>query len=161
MAQFQKKPKCSDGSDAETSHLSNVKWIEDGMLEQHTSDLSASQKTLMAARAARRAGSKVIDVDGNPITPLLTQGRYLIPCLNIQIEFEFNNPRAVLQSADIGVNHEHGIEITKAELLLRRVLTHPTLAITYAKLLEGHKNALYPINRTDMGVFTISPRGTK
>ena len=145
------------GSDAKHSHLSTVKWIDDGMHEEHCANLSAQQKALMKARASKLAGSKIIDMIGRPITPLFTQGKYLIPGLNIRIEIEFHQPKDLLQYTETGLDANYKFEITKAALLLRRVQVHPTIATSHARLLDNGKRALYQINRTDVQFFTISP----
>lgn len=145
------------GKESKSTHLSTTKWIDDDMFEEHTDGLSAAQQTLMAARAGKLAGSKTIDMIGRPITPLFTQGKYLIPGLNLRIEIEFNQPRVVLQNPAKDLTGDYKIEISKADLLLRRVQVHPSVATSHASLLAGGKKALYPINRTDVEFFTISP----
>ena len=145
------------GSDAKNSHLTTAKWINDGMEEEHVANFSGSQTTKMKARAALLAGSKTLDMIGRPITPLFSQGQYLIPGLNLRIEFEFNNPRTILQNVEKDLTTEYKIDIVKASLLVRRLQVHPTIASSHAKMLDDGKKAKYTINRTDAQFFTISP----
>lgn len=145
------------GKEAKSTHLATTRWIDDGMHEEHTEHLTGHQKTLMAARAAKLAGGKTLDMIGRPNTPLFNQDHFLIPGLNIRLEFEFNNPHMLLQTTEDGLNDNYKIEIVKADLLLRRVQAHPSIATSHAKLLSQGKKALYPLNRTDVKFFTISP----
>ena len=78
------------GSDAKNSHLTAAKLINDDMEEEHVANFSGSQAAKMKARAALLAGSKTLDMIGRPMTPLFSRGQYLIPGLNLRIEFEFN-----------------------------------------------------------------------
>lgn len=145
------------GKEAKSTHLTSAKWINDEMMEEHTANLSAEQKTLMAARSEKLVGSKTLDMVGRPITPLFTQGRYLVPGLDIRVEFEFNHPRFVLQRRDGDDTDEYKIDISKISLLVRRLKVHPSIAAAHASLLSGGKRALYPINHTDVQFFTVSP----
>ena len=145
------------GSDAKNSHLTTAKWINDDMEEEHAANFSGPQTAKMKARAALLAGSKTLDMIGRPITPLFSQGQYLIPGINLRIEFEFNNPRSILQNVEKDLTTEYKIDIVKAALLVRRLQVHPTIASSHAKMLDDGKKAKYTINRTDVQFFTISP----
>ena len=145
------------GSDAKSSHLTAAKWINDDMEEEHVANFSGSQTAKMKARAALLAGSKTLDMIGRPITPLFSQGQYLIPGLNLRIEFEFNNPRTILQNVEGGLTDEYKIDILKATLLVRRLQVHPTIASSHAKMLDDGKKAKYKLNTNDAQFFTISP----
>lgn len=146
------------GSDAKQTHLESSQWIGDGMLEEHTEQFSNAQKALMADRAKKLKGSPIIDMVGQPLTPLFQQNRYLIPGLNIRIEFERSDPKAVLQYCDKDkMDGEYNIEIVKVQLLIKRLRVHKSIAAAHARLLDQGKNALYPVNHTDCKFFTISP----
>ena len=145
------------GSDAKNSHLLAAKWINDDMEEEHAANFSGSQTAKMKARAAVLAGSKTLDMIGRPITPLFSQGQYLIPGLNLRIEIEFNNPRSLLQNVEKDLTTEYKIDIVKAALLVRRLQVHPTIAASHAKMLDDGRKAKYAINRTDVQFYTISP----
>lgn len=145
------------GNEAKESHLMTAKWLADGMEEEHSANFSGPQTQKMKARAAALKGSKTIDMVGRPITPLFSQGQYLIPGLNIRIEIEFNNARTILQNVEKELTDEYKIDIVKASLLVRRLQIHPSIAASHAKMLDDGKKAKYTINRTDVQFFTISP----
>ncbi len=143
------------GRDAKSSHLTAAHWINDEMGEEHTDTLSAEQKTKMTARAKRLKGSKTLDMIGRINSPLFNQVRYLIPGLNLKIELQRNAPEFVLQKTEAD-GRNFVIDISKIELLVRKVLVHPSIAVSHNTLLSQGKKVQYPIRHTETRFFSIS-----
>ena len=49
---------------AKHTHLPTVGWISDDMVEEHSEELTGTQNAKMKARAAKLAGSPVLDLIG-------------------------------------------------------------------------------------------------
>lgn len=144
------------GTDAKSTHLSTSHWIDDKMGEEHTATLTGPQKTKMSARSARLAGSKSLDMIGRLNSSLFNQHRYLIPGLNLHIKLLRNSPEFVLQKSEATADN-FVIEITKIEMLVRKLEIHPSIAVSHNSLLSQGKRVQYPINHTETQFFTISP----
>lgn len=144
------------GKDAKTTHLTSSHWINDEMGEAHTASLSAAQKTKMTTRAKRLVGSKTLDMIGHLNSPLFNQPRYLIPGLNINIKLQRNTPEFVLQMTE-AENKHYIIDISKIEMLVRKVQVHPSIVTSHNSLMSQGKKVQYPIKQTETQFFTISP----
>lgn len=144
------------GKDAKSSHLTSSYWIEDDMGEEHTETLSGAQKTKIITRASKLKGSKVLDMIGKLNSALFNQPRYLIPGLNLQLNLGRHSPEFVLQKTEAH-DGSYIIEISKIELLVRKVRIHPSIAVSHNTLLSQNKNVQYPINHSKTQFFTISP----
>jgi len=148
--------KLNFGKDAKSTHITPHLWIEDEMFENHTEKLSAQQQTKMTSRVNKVSLSKTLDLIGRPNSVLFNQPRYLIPGLVINIKLQRNNADFVLQKTE-GHETDYKIEIISAELLVRKVRVHPSIATSHMTLLNQGKKVLYPIHQTDTQFFTISP----
>ena len=144
------------GKEAKDTHLRSSYWINDDMGEEHTSTLSASQKTKIAARAGKLVGSKTLDMIGRLNSPLFNQPRYLIPGLNILLRLQPSTPDFVLQMTE-EEDKSYSIKITKIELLVRKIRVHPSISTSHSALLSQGKKVQYPVNQTETQFFTISP----
>lgn len=144
------------GKAAKSTHLASSLWIDDDMGEEHTANLAARQKTKIKTRAAAIAKSKTLDMVGRLNSPLFHQTRYLIPGLNIHLKLQRHNTNFVLQKTEDD-EESYKIDITKIELLVRKVKIHPSIVTSHNKLLSQGKKVQYPINDTDTQFFTITP----
>lgn len=147
--------KLNYGKDAKSTHLSSHFWIEDNMGEEHTASLSGAQKTKIKSRAAKLVGSKTLDMVGKLNSPLFNQPRYLIPGLNIYIKLQQNSPEFILQKTEEH-DGEYKIEISKIELLVRKLWVHPSITRSHNSLLAQGKKVQYPVNHTQVEFFHIS-----
>lgn len=145
------------GKDAKSSHLTSNFWIEDDMGEEHTTSLTGSQKTKIAARAGKLVGSKTLDMTGKFHSPLFNQPRYMLPGLVFQIILGLNSPEFVLQKTE-AEDTNYVINISRIELLVRKVKVHPSIAVSHNTLLSNGKKVQYPISHTATQFFTISPQ---
>ena len=142
------------GKDAKSTHLSSNFWVEDEMNEEHTAKLSGAQKTKLAARASKLAGSKTLDMVGRLHSPIFNQPRYLIPGLNVYVKLQQNTPEFILQKTEDD-DKSYTIKISKIELLVRKVIVHPSIVTSHNSLLSQGKKVQYPIKHTQTQFFHI------
>ena len=147
---------------AKHTHLRTVGWISDDMVEEHSEELTGTQDAKMKARAAKLAGSPVLDLIGRLNSPIFMQKKYMLPGVSMRFELQFNSPQFVLQHIK-GVTdpYDYKIVIVKASMLMRRLEVHPSVSISHIETLRKTP-AKYVMNGSDVKFFTISPgRGSE
>lgn len=146
------------GIEAKKTDLATSMWFEDDLQPSHTAELTDPQKDLMKKRGLKIKGSKTVDMIGRLHCSLSHQPRYLLPGLSIRFHLRRNSSRYVLQKISNTDTDEYVIEITKAEMMVRRVKVHPSIYTAHNKLLSQNKDVKYPINRVETQFFTLSPQ---
>lgn len=146
------------GIDAKKTHLAPSLWFEDDLQPSHTASLTELQKEILKKRGAAIKGSKTVDLIGRLHCNLSHQQRYLLPGLSIRFHLRRNSSKFILQKIADGDTDDYEIEISKAELLVRRVKVHPSIYTTHNRLLSQGKDVNYPINRVETQFFTLSPQ---
>ena len=126
----------------------------------HMDDVAGDDNKGMVKRKERAAESKSMDLMGRLHCDLFHQGKYLLSHLDMRIKLTRAKDSFVLSCAPEGagaaaVRVQYKLHLEDAALFVRRVTVSPVIALAHEKTLEK-TNAVYPIVKTVMRVFTAS-----
>lgn len=136
------------------THLEITGWHND-----EAGKLDAATNSGFVARAAQIAGSPIVEFYGPLFLDLFRQNHYLLSHTSLRIRLKRSSAAFVLQDPVGGPGNKYKIEIKDATLQARRALINPTIINAHADGLM-RKNALYPVNHSNLISYTITKGAT-
>ena len=144
------------GSGAKKTHLGTSYWFSDNLNALDTDQLTEGHRAQLNARKSVISGSKTIDMTGNLHSDFFKQHKYIIPSCNLRIKLLRSDPKfCLLKTADD--DKDYRVDITKCDLLLRKVKVNPSVATNINSLLLKGEKVLYPLSKVETQFFSISP----
>lgn len=135
----------SYGPAAKSSHLTSVMWYKDTPGHMEVADNEGLKK-----RSSFTNRSKIVDMMGHVHCDIFNQEKFLLNGVELKLRLIRSRDSFCLLGDD-----GYKIQITEANLFVRRIKVSPTVLISHAKSLEK-TTAKYPITRSDVKCNTVS-----
>lgn len=145
------------GSAAKKTHMATSLWIQDKTGVIDTANIVPDDhKTDLENRAKHIVGSKTLDLMGRLHSSLFHQQRYLLPKCSLRIKLLRSDPSFCLIKTDADDPNQYKVDITKCDLLVRKVKVHPSIVASHNSLLLSKNSVKYPLNKVETQMFSIS-----
>ena len=98
--------------------------------------------------------SGAFELVGRPFSDLFAQNKFLIPSIDLRVQFLRSTPEFCLISAN---DAKFQINITEARLIVQKHNLLPSLTTTHLKSLEDGNLVTYPLRRVEVKTYTLAP----
>jgi len=139
----------SFGTQAKESFLTGALWYKD---KTGSMDDVANANTGLVKRRSFTSASKVVDMYGKVHADIFAQPKYLLDGVSLKLRFVRSPDNFCVMSAADG---DFKVVIKSMSLFIRKVHISPAVRLAHIKALEKG-NALYPITRTEVKVFSVA-----
>lgn len=99
-------------------------------------------------------GSATFELIGRPFADLFVQNKYLIPGIDVRVQFTRSTPEFCLFAAADG---KYKIIISDAKLLVQKHTLLPSLVMKTLKTWEHGKPISYPMKRVEIKTYSLAP----
>jgi len=144
------------GSQAKNTHLSASHWFHDSLNALDTNQLTGAHREDLNSRKTIISGSKTVDMVGRLHNEIFSQHKYLIPSCSLRIKLLRTDPQFCLLRTTSPDDTRYKIDITKCDLLVRKVRVNPSVAANHNNLLTKGSTIKYPINKVETQIFSIT-----
>lgn len=100
--------------------------------------------------------SQTFEMYGRPHTDLFLQTRYLIPGIDVRIQFERSTDNFCLFGPANATNQKFKLELEEVILYIKKHLILPSLAVAHLKQWESGTPISYPIKKVEIKAFSVA-----